>query len=151
MKLANDGIWCVIVDDHALLLDLLVGAISGTPGLMVTATAKVLLAEIARVFAVPRPAHDDVLASERIRSHLTARERRVFVALGDGLANKEIGNRLDISTRTVETHRQAIARKMGVNGAALVRLSVIQGRGGRDAVARRQSTVRGPDRVRSDP
>ena len=35
----RDRIRCVIVDDHALLLDLLVGLVGGIPGLDVTATA----------------------------------------------------------------------------------------------------------------
>ncbi len=56
------------------------------------------------------------------------REWQLFLTLGDGLSNKELGTRFGISTRTVETHRKAIAKKLGVSGAALVRLAVLQHR-----------------------
>ena len=54
---------------------------------------------------------------------LTRREREVLMHLVDGAANKEIARRLNIGSRTVETHRASILRKAGVRRAAdLVRL-----------------------------
>jgi two-component system response regulator NreC len=59
---------------------------------------------------------------------LTSRELDVLKALAEGLSNKEIGDRLFISARTVDTHRSNIMRKLDVhNVAALVRLAVATG------------------------
>lgn len=60
-----------------------------------------------------------------IEARLTPREFELFVILGEGLSNKELGQRCGISTRTVETHRKAISRKLGQSGAALIRLATL--------------------------
>ena len=65
------------------------------------------------------------LSAAEIRSRLTDREFELFTVLGEGLANKEIGKRFGISTRTVETHRKSISKKLGCSGAALARLAAI--------------------------
>ena len=49
---------------------------------------------------------------------LTARERDVLVEIAGGATNKEIGARLGISIRTVESHREALMRKLEVRGVA---------------------------------
>ena len=49
---------------------------------------------------------------------LTPREREVLVAVAQGLANKEIAARLGISRRTVEAHRDALSRKLGIRTVA---------------------------------
>jgi DNA-binding NarL/FixJ family response regulator len=51
---------------------------------------------------------------------LTEREREVLTLLARGLSSKEIGAHLDISTRTVETHRANLMRKLGVRSVALL-------------------------------
>lgn len=51
---------------------------------------------------------------------LSERERDVLRLLARGLSSKEIGSALDISTRTVETHRANVARKLGVKSVALL-------------------------------
>ena len=51
---------------------------------------------------------------------LTEREREVLVLLARGLSSKEIGSALDIGTRTVETHRANLTRKLGVKSVALL-------------------------------
>ncbi|MFN3987540.1 MAG: LuxR C-terminal-related transcriptional regulator [Rhodocyclaceae bacterium] len=47
-------------------------------------------------------------------SQLSAREREVAEAVAEGLANREIGDRLGISTRTVKAHLGAVFEKLGV-------------------------------------
>lgn len=55
---------------------------------------------------------------------LTLREREIFVLLGDGMSNTDIAQRLFISSRTVETHRHRIMRKLGVHSISdLVRIA----------------------------
>jgi DNA-binding CsgD family transcriptional regulator len=46
---------------------------------------------------------------------LTAREREVVLLLRDGLTNREIADRLVISTGTVRTHLESIFDKLGVH------------------------------------
>lgn len=59
---------------------------------------------------------------------LTEREVEVLTALAEGLVNKEIGERLFISPRTVDTHRTNLMRKLGThNVAGLVRIAIKAG------------------------
>lgn len=59
---------------------------------------------------------------------ISEREREVLAALAEGLSNKEIGDRLFISPRTVDTHRSNLMKKLKMhNLAGLVRLAVAAG------------------------
>lgn len=51
-------------------------------------------------------------------ARLTAREREVLAMVGNGHATKEIARALDLSPRTVETHRANIAAKLGTASVA---------------------------------
>lgn len=56
---------------------------------------------------------------------LTDREIEIFERVGDGEANKRIAGDLEISQRTVETHRAKVMRKLGVRTLAeLIRLRI---------------------------
>jgi DNA-binding NarL/FixJ family response regulator len=48
-------------------------------------------------------------------SLLTDREREVVQLLAEGKVNKEVASALGISVKTVETHRAAVMRKLGMN------------------------------------
>ncbi|WP_367915089.1 response regulator [Leadbetterella sp. DM7] len=53
---------------------------------------------------------------------VTRREREIIRLIAEDLSNAAIGDRLQIASTTVETHRRNIMRKLGVNSAvALVR------------------------------
>jgi two-component system response regulator DegU len=55
---------------------------------------------------------------------LTKREKEILRFISDGFSNKEIANKLFVSTRTVDTHRYNIMQKLNVkNAAELVRLA----------------------------
>ena len=56
---------------------------------------------------------------QRLES-LTPRENEILVLVSDGLASREIGERLDISQKTVETHRTNMMKKMQVSNVALL-------------------------------
>lgn len=59
---------------------------------------------------------------------LTAREREVFQLVAEGLSNNDVGKRLFISPRTVEIHRAAVMKKLGLkNHIALVTYAVKRG------------------------
>ena len=49
---------------------------------------------------------------------LTNREREVLLLVADGLTNREIGERLEISSRTVETHRERVMGKLRIRSVA---------------------------------
>jgi DNA-binding NarL/FixJ family response regulator len=61
-------------------------------------------------------------------SQLSEREREILVLIAEGLYNKEIGARLNIGTRTVETHRERIMEKLNIHSAAgLTRFAIATG------------------------
>ncbi|NMG74750.1 response regulator [Aromatoleum diolicum] len=49
---------------------------------------------------------------------LTEREREVLIFVAQGDSNKRIAQKLDVSVRTVETHRLNLRRKLGIDTAA---------------------------------
>ncbi|UUZ55318.1 response regulator transcription factor [Massilia sp. H-1] len=51
-------------------------------------------------------------------NQLTVREQEVLQQLAKGESNKQIVKALDLSVRTVETHRLNIKRKLGIEGQA---------------------------------
>ena len=52
------------------------------------------------------------------REALTGREQTILLELAQGKSNKEVAIALDISVRTVETHRKNIKRKLGISSTA---------------------------------
>ena len=52
------------------------------------------------------------------REQLTNREQTILLQLAQGKSNKEVALELDISVRTVETHRKNIKRKLGISSTA---------------------------------
>ncbi|SPH18080.1 Oxygen regulatory protein NreC [Defluviimonas aquaemixtae] len=68
------------------------------------------------------------------REPLTDREQTILLELAQGKSNKDVAAELDISVRTVETHRKNIKRKLGIaTTAGLTRYAlehgVLQGTG----------------------
>ncbi|MFQ5859540.1 MAG: response regulator transcription factor [Anaerolineae bacterium] len=52
--------------------------------------------------------------NERVPVQLTPREWEVLLCLDQGLSNREIAGRLEISVRTVERHAGNVRAKLGV-------------------------------------
>jgi DNA-binding CsgD family transcriptional regulator len=66
-------------------------------------------------------AHLERAASGRARRsgwRLTPKEREVVQLIVEGKTIKETARALDVSPRTVETHRQHVMRKLGVSSVA---------------------------------
>ncbi|WP_263384705.1 response regulator [Granulicella arctica] len=84
--------------------------------------SEMLLSEYMKATTVPeskRGAH---------AAPLTPREREVLRLLADGMTSKEVAAKLAISTRTVESHRVNINRKLGFASIAdLVRYAIRNG------------------------
>jgi two-component system response regulator NreC len=72
----------------------------------------------------------DILKGDKVStaSVLTSREHEVIKLLADGQSIKEIASRLNVSPKTVETHRQNIMEKLGINNTAeLVKYAIREG------------------------
>lgn len=55
---------------------------------------------------------------DALKAKLTQREREILDLVAEGLSTKEIARTLDVSPRTVETHRAHIAEKIGAGSVA---------------------------------
>jgi DNA-binding NarL/FixJ family response regulator len=69
-----------------------------------------------------------LLRSQTPRPMLSLRECEILGCLAKGLASKQIAGALGLSTRTVETHRQNIRRKLHLEGQSeLIKYAVERG------------------------
>jgi NarL family two-component system response regulator LiaR len=85
--------------DPQALADAIRDVHAGRPALHPSVAARLM-----RQGATPRVAHDD----------LTARERDVLRLMVEGLANKQIAQRLGIGEKTIKTHVSRVLAKLGV-------------------------------------
>lgn len=58
--------------------------------------------------------------------NLSNRELEVFLLIGQGLSTAEIAQRLNLSVKTVETHREKIKRKLGLTSAGQLMRQAVQ-------------------------
>ncbi|MFJ2363411.1 response regulator [Pseudomonas sp. NPDC087697] len=69
-----------------------------------------------------------LIADKNTDNELTPRESQVLCKMVQGMNNKEMARELDISVRTVETHRLSIRRKLNIDKpAALVKYAIDHG------------------------
>jgi DNA-binding NarL/FixJ family response regulator len=80
-------------------------------------------AALARQLARPAAqSRDNAMGQD---GQLTTREQEVLQHIANGESNKQIARELDLSVRTVETHRLNIKRKLGIEGQAeLIKFAV---------------------------
>ena len=72
--------------------------------------------------------HAALSVGRKVLRELSEREVEVLAALAEGLNNREIGAKLFISPRTVDTHRTNLMRKLDThNVAGLVRIAIQAG------------------------
>lgn len=72
-----------------------------------------------------RPA--DKEAAKRA-ARLTPKQRETLILVAEGLSSREIGRRLGVSERTVETHREQLMDRLEIRGvAALARFAIAAG------------------------
>jgi DNA-binding CsgD family transcriptional regulator len=70
------------------------------------------------LLALLAPHLESAYRKARLRSLVSAREREVLALVGDGLTNREIARRLDISPGTVRAHLEHAYPKLGVSSRA---------------------------------
>jgi DNA-binding NarL/FixJ family response regulator len=87
-----------------------------------------LAAAVKRVVAGEQVLDPSVVGPERgeEREHLTPRELEVLQLICDGLSNKEIAVRLDLSANTVAVHRAHIMNTLGVHKTAELVMYALQ-------------------------
>lgn len=90
---------------HAYVLKTVRGA-EITDVIKAVATGRILLDE--RTITRRRADHDDPTAD------LTPSERKVLELIGDGLSNREIGEKLGVAEKTVKNHITSLLSKMGL-------------------------------------
>ena len=83
-----------------------------------------LLARMIRAVAPVLPADALAAPAVGILDALSAREREVAVAVAEGLTNKAVALRLDITERTVKAHLAAVFEKVGVRDRLQLALRV---------------------------
>jgi two-component system, NarL family, response regulator NreC len=67
-------------------------------------------------------------ADQSTASLLSSREREVLQLIAEGLSTRDIGERIHVSVKTVETHRQQIMRKLNAKSVAeLTKIAVREG------------------------
>ena len=67
-------------------------------------------------------------SEESLRHLLTPREREVLQLIAEGCATKQIAGRLEVSVKTIETHRRQIMEKLGIDTVAgLTKYAVREG------------------------
>jgi DNA-binding NarL/FixJ family response regulator len=68
---------------------------------------------------------ESAIESRRVLMQLSPRQREVLRLIVDGHTNKDIGRKLRLSIKTVDTHRTAVMRRVGFHNLAhLVRFAV---------------------------
>jgi DNA-binding NarL/FixJ family response regulator len=113
------------IDDSATQIDALVKA--GARGILNTSTLQRDLLEAIQCLSSHRPFLTARVAEELLksflnksatRSPLSTRERTVLTLVAEGHSNGRTAAILDISIKTVETHRAAIMRKLNLYARA---------------------------------
>jgi RNA polymerase sigma factor (sigma-70 family) len=67
-------------------------------------------------------------AGEQLLDRLTARQRQILVLIAEGKSTKEIAQDLNISVKTVESHRAQLTERLNIHDVAgLVRLAIKTG------------------------
>jgi DNA-binding NarL/FixJ family response regulator len=117
-------------DNNSLIHDLLQ---AGALGYLLKSDAKRLLLTAVETVAEHKPFFTGMVSETLLQSFLTkgndcpltARERSVVQLIAEGHSNKKIASILNLSVKTVETHRAAAHRKLNLNStAALVRYAI---------------------------
>jgi DNA-binding NarL/FixJ family response regulator len=93
----------------------------------------VYLSDVMRDRAVYRFTHGPAAVNGDNTAALSDRELEVFELIGQALGTREIAQRLNVSTSTVETHRAHIKEKLGLSTATELVRAAVEWFGGRGA------------------
>jgi DNA-binding NarL/FixJ family response regulator len=141
-RIRSERLACRVVMLTASISDakLLDAVARGVGGILLKDAAPDLLVQCIREVAGGRPWIPEALlnpamdrenarrSAEKISTDgLTPREREVMLLVADGLSNKEVGRRLNLSDGTVKIHLHNIYQKVGVaNRTALTAAAILR-------------------------
>jgi DNA-binding NarL/FixJ family response regulator len=135
MRFRSTEVLVFAIDDSARQMDALVKA--GARGFLTTSTPQHDLVEAVQSLSSHKPFLTTRVTEELLksflnksapRSPLSTRERTVLTLVAEGHSNGQTAAILNISIKTVETHRAAIMRKLNLYSRAdLVRYAVRNG------------------------
>jgi DNA-binding NarL/FixJ family response regulator len=119
-------------DNEALIQDLLK---AGARGYLLKSDARKFIVDAIQSLAVHRPFFTAKVTEAMLRNYatkekqtlspLTNRERTIVQLIAEGHSNKSIAQTLSISSKTVETHRASVMRKLNLaSSATLVRYAI---------------------------
>jgi DNA-binding NarL/FixJ family response regulator len=111
----------------------------GVQGIVLKEEALTELVQCVRTVAEDRPWFPSALvnaaleramgrraASQRLTQLLTTREREIVLLVAEGLSNKQVGRRLELSEGTIKIHLHTIYKKLHVNNrTTLAALAII--------------------------
>jgi DNA-binding NarL/FixJ family response regulator len=129
---AAPGVRILVLTMHASVEYVVRAVREGADGYLLKDTAVLDLAAAIESVTAGRPYYSEPAqrsladslrrpADESSRlARLTAREREVLAGVARGQTTKEMASEFSISTRTVETHRAAIMRKLDIRSVALL-------------------------------
>lgn len=87
-----------------------------------------LYSSMASLLASEYLANTSAIDDELSESPLTDREHEILVLIAEGLSNQEIADKLSISVRTVERHRENIMNKLNLHSRTeLVKFAIRKG------------------------
>jgi DNA-binding NarL/FixJ family response regulator len=125
-ELPKTAVLIFTMHDNETLVEEAVAA--GARGYVLKSDANDYLVAAVEALARHRPffaARTSDPSSRREGSPLTRRQRQIVQLIAEGQSNKEISRSLNISLKTVETHRSEVMRRLGISSsAALVRYAV---------------------------
>lgn len=93
---------------------------AGAKAFIIKTLRGVEIAEVIKDVAAGRVLLDERTVTRRRANHgdptadLTPSERRVLELIGDGISNREIGDRLGVAEKTVKNHITSLLAKMGI-------------------------------------
>src|SRR5262249_36771389 len=117
-------------ENNALIQDLLQ---AGALGYLLKSDAKKLLLTAVEAVAAGKPFFTSMVSEKLLQSFLekgsdnslSPRERSIVQLIAERHSNKKIASILNLSVKTVETHRAAAHRKLNINSTAgLVRYAI---------------------------
>jgi two-component system nitrate/nitrite response regulator NarL len=150
-QVRSEQLSCQVIILTASISDakLLDAVAAGVNGILLKDAAPDLLVQCLREVAdghrwLPQDLLDAALARETARKgagrnftdSLTPREREVMLLVADGLSNKEVGRKLNLSDGTVKIHLHNIYQKVGLGNRTALAAAAVSQRNELDRAAR---------------
>jgi two-component system, NarL family, nitrate/nitrite response regulator NarL len=82
---------------------------------LIVKTVKAVAVLLMLSLGVPALAQDSLGQNKQQVNSLTSRERQIVLMVAEGLTNKDVGRRLNLSEGTVKVHLHNIYTKLGIN------------------------------------